>query len=107
TALSSVFGAPLLAAAWFYDARLLSTGRLPCPVVSLGNVTVGGSGKTPLAELAALTLVALGAAPAVVSRGYGRATRGLQVVADRGGIRLGARAARSRCSWPSASPGSP
>jgi tetraacyldisaccharide 4'-kinase len=62
-------------------------------VVSLGNVTVGGSGKTPLAELAALTLVALGAAPGVVSRGYGRATRGVQVVADRHGVRLGARAA--------------
>jgi tetraacyldisaccharide 4'-kinase len=78
---------------WLYDRRLLSTGRLSCPVVSLGNLTVGGSGKTPLAELAALTLIALGAAPAVVSRGYGRATRGVQVVADRHAVRLGARAA--------------
>jgi tetraacyldisaccharide 4'-kinase len=93
TTLSIGYRAALLARGWVYDARLLSTGRLPCPVVSLGNVTVGGSGKTPLAELAALTLVALGAAPAVVSRGYGRATRGLQVVADRQGVRLGPRAA--------------
>jgi tetraacyldisaccharide 4'-kinase len=91
--LSVGYRAALLARGWLYDARLLSTGRLPCPVVSLGNVTVGGSGKTPLAELAALTLVALGAAPVVVSRGYGRATRGVQVVADRQGVRLGARAA--------------
>lgn len=93
TTLSVVYRAALLARGWVYDARLLSTQRLPCPVVSLGNVTVGGSGKTPLAELAALTLVALGAAPALVSRGYGRVTRGVQVVADRGGVRLGARAA--------------
>lgn len=92
TTLSIGYRAALLARGWVYDARLLSTGRLPCPVVSLGNVTVGGSGKTPLAELAALTLVALGAAPAVVSRGYGRATRGVHVVADRGGVRLGPRA---------------
>jgi tetraacyldisaccharide 4'-kinase len=91
--LSVGYRAALLARGWVYDARLLSTGRLPCPVVSLGNVTVGGSGKTPLAELAALTLVALGAAPAMVSRGYGRVTRGVQVVADRAGVRLGARAA--------------
>ena len=91
--LSVGYRAALLARGWLYDTRLLKTGRLPCPVVSLGNVTVGGSGKTPLAELATLTLVALGAAPAVVSRGYGRVTRGVQVVADRGGVRLGARAA--------------
>ena len=91
--LSVGYRAALLARGWLYDTRLLSTGRLPCPVVSLGNVTVGGSGKTPLAELAALTLVALGAAPVVVSRGYGRATRGVQVVADRQGVRLGPRAA--------------
>src|SRR4029453_228171 len=81
--LSVGYRAALLARGWLYDTRLLKTGRLPCPVVSLGNVTVGGSGKTPLAELATLTLVALGAAPAVVSRGYGRVTRGVQVVAAR------------------------
>ena len=91
--LSVGYRAALFVRGWLYDARLLSTGRLSCPVVSLGNLTVGGSGKTPLAELAALTLIALGAAPAVVSRGYGRATRGVQVVADRQGVRLGARAA--------------
>lgn len=76
-----------------YDLGLLRTGRLPCPVISVGNLTVGGSGKTPLVELATLTLAGLGAVPAIVSRGYRRETRGVQVVADRDGIRLGARAA--------------
>ena len=92
-ALSVGYRAGLAVRGLAYDWRLLSTGRLPCPVVSLGNLTLGGSGKTPLVELAALTLVALGAAPAVVSRGYGRSTRGVHVVADRQGVRLGARSA--------------
>ena len=85
------YRAALLVRGLSYDWHLLSTRRLPCPVVSLGNLTVGGSGKTPLVELATLTLVALGAAPAVVSRGYGRSTRGVHVVADRQSVRLGAR----------------
>lgn len=76
-----------------YRLGLLQTGRLPCPVVSIGNLTLGGSGKTPMVELAVRTLAALGAAPAVVSRGYRRETRGVQVVADRDGVRLPPRAA--------------
>src|SRR5437867_6214613 len=76
-----------------YAWRLLSTGRLPCPVVSVGNITLGGSGKTPMVEQVALGLRELGATPAIVSRGYGRATRGVAIVADREGVRLGPRAA--------------
>jgi tetraacyldisaccharide 4'-kinase len=76
-----------------YRWRLLHTGRLPCPVVSVGNVTVGGSGKTPLVEAIALTMQELGAVPAVVSRGYGRVTRGVHVVADRESVRADARTA--------------
>jgi tetraacyldisaccharide 4'-kinase len=70
----------------------LAPGRLPCPVISIGNLTVGGSGKTPVVELAARTLADWGAVPAVVSRGYGRRTRGVQVVADRQAVRLPPRA---------------
>ena len=76
-----------------YRLRLLGTGRLGCPVVSVGNVTVGGSGKTPMVEQVARCLRELGALPAVVSRGYGRDTRGIRVVADREGMRLSPRAA--------------
>lgn len=76
-----------------YRWRLLRIGGLPCPVVSVGNITLGGSGKTPMVELVALCLRELGAAPAVVSRGYGRETRGAHIVADRAGIRLEPRAA--------------
>ncbi|HEV8441290.1 MAG TPA: tetraacyldisaccharide 4'-kinase [Methylomirabilota bacterium] len=76
-----------------YRWRLLGTGRLACPVISVGNITLGGSGKTPMVELVALALRELGANPAVVSRGYGRQTRGVHVVADRHGVQLGPRAA--------------
>jgi tetraacyldisaccharide 4'-kinase len=44
--------------------------RLPCPVISIGNITVGGTGKTPMTALLAAWLRADGWRPAVLSRGY-------------------------------------
>lgn len=82
-----------------YRLRILGTGRLACPVISIGNVTLGGSGKTPIAELAARTLLELGGRPALVSRGYGRETRGVHVVADRDAIHLSAREAGDEPRW--------
>ncbi len=70
-----------------YSWGVLRSRRLPCPVISIGNLTLGGSGKTPAAELAVRTLRELGVLPAVVSRGYGRRSAGVQVVADRRGLR--------------------
>ena len=57
-------------------------------MVSIGNLTVGGTGKTPAVELAVQTLQRLGHKPAVVSRGYRRRSRGVQIVADAASIRL-------------------
>jgi tetraacyldisaccharide 4'-kinase len=71
-----------------YSAGFFSTRRLPVPVISIGNLTLGGSGKTPLAALVIAALADLGAGPAVISRGYGRRTRGVRVVGDRDGVRL-------------------
>src|SRR4030095_2478698 len=76
-----------------YAAGMFSTRRLPVPVISLGNLTLGGSGKTPLAALVPNALAELGTSPAILSRGYGRRTRGVRVVADRDGVRLSAREA--------------
>lgn len=75
---------------WLYQRGILRANRLGCPVVSVGNLTVGGTGKTPAVELAAKTLADLGFRPAVVSRGYRRQSRGVQVVADTASIRLDA-----------------
>jgi tetraacyldisaccharide 4'-kinase len=92
-ALSWAYRAALAARDRAYRWGVLRTGRLPCPVVSVGNLTLGGSGKTPTVELAVRTLLDLGAHPAVLSRGYGRVTRGVHVVADRDGIRAEPRGA--------------
>lgn len=70
-----------------YTWGILRSRRLPCPVVSIGNLTLGGSGKTPAVELAVRTFREAGVRPAVVSRGYGRRSSGVQVVADRRGLR--------------------
>jgi tetraacyldisaccharide 4'-kinase len=69
---------------------VLHSRALPCPVVSVGNLTVGGTGKTPAVEMAIRTLIELGHKPAVVSRGYGRSSKGIQIVADAASIRLDA-----------------
>jgi len=73
---------------WLYGRGVLKSRALPCRVVSIGNLTVGGTGKTPAVEVAVQSLAALGHRPAVVSRGYGRSTRGVQIVADVASIRL-------------------
>ncbi|PYN17712.1 MAG: tetraacyldisaccharide 4'-kinase, partial [Candidatus Rokuibacteriota bacterium] len=73
---------------WLYGHGVLKSRALPCRVVSIGNMTVGGTGKTPAVEVAVQTLAELGHRPAVVSRGYGRSTRGVQIVADAATIHL-------------------
>lgn len=55
--------------------------RLPVPVVVVGNLTVGGAGKTPLTLWLARSLRAAGWRPAIVSRGYGAAQQGSLAVA--------------------------
>lgn len=57
---------------WMYRKGWLRSVRLPCCVVSVGNLTVGGTGKTPTTVLLARTLQERGARVAIISRGYGR-----------------------------------
>jgi tetraacyldisaccharide 4'-kinase len=75
---------------WLYARGVLHSRALDCPVVAIGNLTVGGTGKTPAVELAVRTLAAGGHRPGVLSRGYGRRGSGIQVVADAASIRLDA-----------------
>ncbi len=69
---SLAFGAGASLRGLAFDLGLLRTIRVDAPVVSVGNVTVGGSGKTPFTILLAKMLIEMGHRPAVVSRGYGR-----------------------------------
>lgn len=55
--------------------------RLPVPVVVVGNITVGGAGKTPLTVWLAQRLKAAGRRPGIVSRGYGGSISGVAAVA--------------------------
>ncbi|HET8946915.1 MAG TPA: tetraacyldisaccharide 4'-kinase [Candidatus Polarisedimenticolia bacterium] len=65
-----------------YDGGLLKPAGLSWPVVSIGNLTVGGSGKTPVTSSLAGTLLARGFAVGIVSRGYGRDGRAPVLVSD-------------------------
>jgi len=60
-----------------YRRGWLEVRRLARPVISVGNLSVGGTGKTPLVAFIARTLVKLGAKPGILTRGYGRRGRGL------------------------------
>ena len=53
-----------------YDRKLFPIIQVPAPVISLGNLTTGGTGKTPLAAWLAQWLVARGRRPGLLSRGY-------------------------------------
>lgn len=59
----------------------LSSKKLPVPVVVVGNITVGGAGKTPLTRALVQALRAQGWTPGIISRGYGRAARDVCLVA--------------------------
>jgi len=55
-----------------YGSSVLKSKRLPCKVISVGNITVGGTGKTPMVIAVAALLLENRKQPLVVSRGYGR-----------------------------------
>ena len=63
-----------------YRSGLLRTYRLDYPVISIGNLTLGGTGKTPLAIFLAEKLALRRFRPVILSRGYRRRTRGTLVV---------------------------
>jgi tetraacyldisaccharide 4'-kinase len=68
----------------WYERRPHLRRQLGCPVISVGNLVVGGSGKTPVVAAVAQLLREAGYAPAVLSRGYARrnAQDGVVVVSD-------------------------
>ncbi len=72
-AVSRVYGRLLAERARWYAAGRLPSWRLPCTVVSVGNITVGGTGKTPMTLRLARDLADAGIRTAIVSRGYGGA----------------------------------
>jgi tetraacyldisaccharide 4'-kinase len=72
---SAVFSAIVLVRRMLYALRLLPSAHPGIPVIVVGNLTVGGSGKTPLVLWIAQFLKQKGWSPALVSRGYGGSAR--------------------------------
>jgi tetraacyldisaccharide 4'-kinase len=68
----------------WYERHPQAQRTLDCPVISVGNLSVGGSGKTPIVATLARLLVEMGERPAIVSRGYARrrVVDGVVVVSD-------------------------
>jgi len=83
--LSSIFGVGVRGRNALYDCGIARARKLQGPVVSIGNLSVGGSGKTPFVLVLGELLTARGVKFDILSRGYGRRTRGVARV-DPGGL---------------------
>ena len=83
--LSTIYGSVVGARNTLYDREFLRARRLHGAVVSVGNLSAGGSGKTPFVMLLGELLNARGIKFDVLSRGYGRNSRGVLLV-DPGGL---------------------
>ncbi len=68
--LSKVYAGLVLLRLKFYRTRMLRENNLGCMVISIGNLTVGGTGKTPVVEMFARALTDGGRRVAILSRGY-------------------------------------
>lgn len=69
--LSLLYGTILKFRNFLYDHNIKKSQSLPCAVISVGNITVGGTGKTPMTIYLAKQLKKRGLRVAVISRGYG------------------------------------
>ncbi len=88
---STIYGAVTRARLAAYGRGLFSVSKLPVPVISVGNITTGGTGKTPLVEWVCRTIAAVAEEESrarkrvcVLTRGYGRSNPEAQVVVSDG-----------------------
>lgn len=77
---AGIFGAGVHFRNQLYDRGKFKVNELRGPVISIGNISVGGSGKTPFVILLGELLKQRGIAFDILSRGYGRVTKGVSVV---------------------------
>ena len=68
--LSYVYGFGARVNLWMYEIGILSRRKLKCCVISIGNITVGGTGKTPTAQRVALMIQKMGYRVVILNRGY-------------------------------------
>ena len=82
--LSILYGAVTRTRLSLYRRGTFHTTKLERPVISVGNITTGGTGKTPLVEWVARTVAAQGKKVCILTRGYGRKDPHLQVIVSDG-----------------------
>jgi tetraacyldisaccharide 4'-kinase len=78
--LSLAYGAVSGSRRYLYAKRLRRSTRMSCPVVVVGNLSAGGTGKTPLVCWLVARLQRLGFSPGVVTRGYGGSSASIRLV---------------------------
>ena len=71
-----------------YDKKWIKSYSFSKPIISIGNITTGGTGKTPLVIYLAQLIIKNGKRPGIISRGYGRKSKGLKIVHDGKKIKL-------------------
>ncbi|MBD1421088.1 tetraacyldisaccharide 4'-kinase [Sphingobacterium chuzhouense] len=84
---SILYAAVVLLRNWAYDNQLCNSTSFHFPVIIIGNLSVGGTGKSPMTEYV-LRLIKPHLNVAVLSRGYGRKTKGFRYVEVRDSARL-------------------
>ena len=82
--LSLLYGAVTRTRLSLYRRGTFHTTKLDRPVISVGNITTGGTGKTPLVEWVARTIASHGKKVCILTRGYGRKDPHLQVIVSDG-----------------------
>ncbi len=82
--LSLLYGAVTRTRLSLYRRGTFHTTKLDRPVISIGNITTGGTGKTPLVEFVARTIASHGKKVCILTRGYGRKDPHLQVIVSDG-----------------------
>ena len=82
--LSLLYGAVTRTRLSLYRRGTFQTTKLDRPVISIGNITTGGTGKTPLVECVAKTIATRGKKVCILTRGYGRKDPHLQVIVSDG-----------------------
>jgi len=85
--LTPVYAAGVKLRNYLFDKGIIRSKKVSAKIISIGNITVGGSGKTPAVIYVTKLLKKFGKRVGVLSRGYGRNSKGYVLVADKEGIK--------------------